>query len=353
MNFNVALLGFGSVGRALAELLMAKQEALRADHHLTVRVVGISTGSHGHAIDPSGINLRTAIDAIRFGSRLDGLHDGRLIENTWEFLEKCTPDLVFESIPTNPLNGQPALDYIRSTLERGIHVVTANKGPVAFGYHELDKLALNKDVGFFFESTVMDGAPVISIGREGLLAAKITKIRGILNSSTNYILTRMEQDGLSFDSALGEASKSGFMETDSALDIDGWDSAVKTVILANVLMGANLCPTDVAREGIRGITLEDIQNASAEGQRIKLICEATLLENNNVTAYVSPQKLSLADPLAGVMGTSSVVDYHMDILPRLTVIENDPSPSTTAYGMLVDMINIARGRHWIGRNASP
>lgn len=352
MNLNIALLGFGNVGRALAELLLAKQDVLRSEYHIVIRVVGIGTGRHGHAIDLTGISLRTALDAVRFGTMLDGLHEGRQIPDTWNFLERCPADIVFESISTNPTDGQPALDYIRTLLERGVHVVTANKGPVAFAYHELKALAAGKGVGFFFESTVMDGAPVMSVGREGLVGADISEIRGVLNSTTNYILTRMEQDNLSLEEAVTAAQEIGIAETDPALDLEGWDSAIKTVILANVLMGANLRPEDVMREGILNVSLDDIQAASAAGQRIKLVCEATRQPDGGITAQVGPRRLPLSDLFATIMGTTSVIDYYTDMLPQLTIVEHNPGPTTTAYGMLVDMINIVRGRQDAGASAS-
>lgn len=348
MNLNIALLGFGNVGRALAELLLAKQDMLRSEYHLVARVVGIGTLRHGHAIDLTGISLRTALDAVRFGTMLDGLHEGRQIPDTWNFLERCPADLVFESISTNPMDGQPALDYVRSLLERSIHVVTANKGPVAFAYHELKALAASRGAGFFFESTVMDGAPVMSVGREGLAGADISEIRGVLNSTCNYILTRMEQDNLSLEEAVTAAQDIGIAETDPELDIDGWDSAMKIVILANALMGADLRPADVMREGIRNVTLDDVQAAIASGQRIKLVCEATRQPDGSIAAQAGPRRLPLGDLLATVMGTTSMVDYYTDILPQLTIVEHNPGPTTTAYGMLADMINIARGRHLAG-----
>jgi homoserine dehydrogenase len=342
---NVALIGFGNVGRALAELLLAKQDLLRSEFHVIVRVVGISTGRHGHTIDTSGISLRTALDAVRFGSTLDGLHSGRPIQDTESFVEKCPAALVFESMPTNPVDGQPALTHIRSLLERGIHVVTADKGPVVFGCHELMALAASKGVGFLFESTVMDGAPVLGIGREGLVGVEISEIRGIFNSTTNYILSQMELQRLNLEEAIQMAQEIGIAETDPSLDIDGWDSAFKTIIMANALMGADLRPADVTCEGIRGITLGDVDDAAAAGQRIKLLCEATRQPDGRIAASVSPHRLPLSDSFAAVMGTSSVIDYCTDMLPQLTVVENNPSPITTAYGMFVDMLNIIRGRH--------
>ncbi len=346
MQLNVALLGFGNVGRALAELLLAKTDTLRRDFDLSLRVVGISTGRHGHVIDRMGIDLRTALDAARHGFSLDGLQpNNRAIPSTERFLADCPADLVFESIPTNPHDGLPALAYIFGLLERGVHVVTANKGPVAFGYRELSDLAARKGVGFFFESTVMDGAPVLGVGREGLPAASLERITGILNSTTNYILTRMEAENLRFEDALAAAQQIGIAETDPTLDVDGWDAAIKTAILANVLMGADLRPADVDREGIRGISLQDVQAASVAGQRIRLVCEASRAPGGGIVARVAPRWLPREDLLATITGTTSIVNFESDVLPRLTIIEHNPGPATTAYGMLADMINIARGRH--------
>lgn len=341
MHLDVALLGFGNVGRALAGLLIGKREALQRDFDIHVRAVGISTGRHGQAINPEGLDLRAALEA----SGLEGLHRGPAVEDTRQFLEQCPADLVFESIPTNPRDGQPALEHARAILGSGKHLVTANKGPVAFGYHELRALAARNRVGFFFESTVMDGAPVLGVGREGLPAAEIRRVRGIFNSTTNYILTRMEQEGLEFEDALGDAQAIGIAETDPSLDIDGWDAAIKTVILANVLMGADLRPADVDRQGIRGVALASVQQAGAAGQRIRLVCEAIRGSDGAVQAQVQPRQVPIGSLLAGITGTTSIVEIESDVLPRLTMIEHDPGPITTAYGMLADMINIARGRY--------
>lgn len=343
MNLNVALLGFGNVGRALAALLIRKEAALRQGYGLSVRVVGISTGRHGQAIDRDGIALQAALEAVEQGAGLDG--PGGAVEDVGQFVAECGADLVFESIPTNPHDGQPALGFARAILGSGVHLVTANKGPVAFGYRELSALAAQRGVGFFFESTVMDGAPVLGVGREGLPAAQVRRIRGIFNSTTNYILTRMEQEDRSFDEALAAAQAIGIAETDPTLDIDGWDSSIKTVILANVLMGADLRPADVDRQGIRGLALADVQQASAAGERIRLLCEAERGEGGRVSARVYPDRVPFQAVEATITGTTSIVDFETDTLPRLTMIEHDPGPTTTAYGMLADMVNIARARH--------
>jgi len=345
MHLKVALLGFGNVGRALASLLIAKNDTLRAEYDLSIRVVGIQTGRHGTAIDPNGILLNTALDAVRYGSSLGGLHRGTSITDSEAFIDACEADLIFETVPTNPTDGMPALAYARQILGQGTHLVTANKGPVAFGYKELRQLAAEHGVGFFFESTVMDGGPVLAVGREGLPGAEVRQIRGIFNSTTNYILTRMEQEDLSFEAALAAAQKIGIAETDPTLDIDGWDSSIKTVILANVLMGSDLRPADVDRTGIRGMALSDVQVAAEEGKRIRLLCEAWRDDSGKVQAGVHPERVPADNVLASVTGTTSIVDFETDVLPRLTIIEHDPGPKTTAYGMLADMINIVRGRY--------
>ncbi len=341
---NVALLGFGNVNRALAELLLEKRAALLDGYGIEVQVVGISTGSHGLAVDPDGIDLETALSLAAAGETLSNLHIGAPADNLTDFLAFCPADLIFEGTPTNPIDGQPALTYVRQALERGIHVVTANKGPVAFGYRELDALAEAQGVGFFFESTVIGGAPAIALAREGLPAAEFRRIEGIFNSTTNYILDRMESEGIGLEEALREAQEIGVAETDPSLDIDGWDAAIKTVILANVFLGADLRPVDVERTGIREITVEQIRTALDQGKRTRLLCEAQRLPDGRVQARVAPQRVPADSLLAGIRGTGSLVSFEIDTMGRQMLIDAGQGPRGTAYGMLADMINILRGR---------
>lgn len=342
MHLDVALLGFGNVNRALARLLVQKADVLTRDHDLTLRVTGIATHSHGVAIDATGLDLLAALDAVDAADGLDTLHTGSTVGDAFDFLDTCPADLILEATWLDPQTGQPATDYARLALGNGCHVVTANKGPVAYAYRELRALARRHDVGFFFESTVMDGAPILALGREALLATDVLRVRGILNSTTNYILSRLEE-GVALADAVAGAQAIGVAEADPANDIDGWDAAVKITVLANVLMGAELRPQDVARTGIRDITTETVHAALAAGERVKLVCEA-VREPNGVLAHVRPERLSLRDPLSQVGGTSSAVTLETDTLPSLTIVEGDTDPVTTAYGMLVDTINIARGR---------
>lgn len=342
MHFDIALLGFGNVARALARLLDVKAATLRDEYDITFRVTGIATQSRGWAIDPDGLDLHAALRAVESGGRLDALHKGAPVSDTLVFIEACPADLVMEATWLNPQTGEPATGYVRAALNAGRHVVTANKGPVAFAYRELRALARQQDRGFFFESTVMDGAPVLSIGREGLLATTVQRIQGVLNSTTNYILSALEQ-GVAFDEAVRQAQAIGVAEADPANDLEGWDATVKTVVLANVLMGADLRPAGVDRTGIMGITVQDAQAALEAGERIKLLCEV-VRDGDTVRASVRPTHLPLSDPLSQVSKTSSAITLKTDTLHHLTIIEGDTDPTTTAYGMLVDMINIARGR---------
>lgn len=218
-----------------------------------------------------------------------------------------------------------------------MHVITANKGPVVHAYRELTALAESMGVNFFFESAVMDGAPVFALFRETLPAARVLAFQGVLNSTTNLMLSRMEA-GESFEGAVQYARSIGISETEPAGDIDGWDAAVKVSALATVLMGVPTRPVEVDRTGIRGITPEDITKARAEGTRWKLVCEARW-EGEQLHCKVSPQRVSIASPLYGVEGTTSIVQIETDVLGKLSLIEEDPGPHTTAYGMLADFLN--------------
>ncbi len=343
MHVNIALLGFGNVGRALARLLLRKTEVLAQEYGVTYSVTGIATHSRGLAINPAGLDLTAALSLVDSGKKLDALHTGTSVADTAAFIAACPADVVMEATWLNPHTGQPATDYVRAALEAGRHVVTANKGPVAFAYRELMQLAREQERGFFFESTVMDGAPVLGMGREALLAATMHRIRGILNSTTNYVLTCLE-NGIPFEDAIAQAQQIGVAEADPSTDLEGWDAAVKIVVLANVLMGADLRPADVARTGITDISSADAQAARVSGERIKLVCEAVRQEDT-VRATVRPMRLPISDPLSQVSQTSSAVTFELDSLHHLTWIEGDTDPTTTAYGMLGDILNSLRGRY--------
>ncbi len=341
MEQRVAILGFGNVGRAFARLLLHKAPSLAKDYDLVCSVVGLMTARHGGAVDPAGIDLEKALMLAESGASLDEMSTVSPPDDSLLFLHACPADVLIELTPLNPNDGEPAISHVRTALEKGMHVVSANKGPLAFAYRELRDLAAAQQRAFLFESTVMDGAPVFGVARAGLPAAQVLGFRGVLNSTTNYILTQMDV-GASFDQAVRAAQAMGIAETDPSADVDGWDAAVKTVVLANVLLGADMRPVDVNRTGIRGVTADALQAAREQGQRIKLVCQAER-QGDGVVARVAPEAVSLDDPLSSLSGTSSMLTLRTDTLKGLSLIEFEPEPAQTAYGLLADLINLARG----------
>lgn len=340
-HFSLALVGFGNVGQAFARLLLRKQGHLKKLYNLEFTVTGIITGKHGAAIDPSGIRLEDALELVANGQILDRLSVLPQPGDTFSFIRACPADVLFENTPVNHHTGQPAVDYLRAALEKVMHVVTANKGPVVHGFAQLSQLAAAKGRRFMFESAVMDGAPIFSLFRGPLPAVDLLGFFGILNSCTNLILGQMEQ-GMSFDTAVRYAQSIGITETDPAADIDGWDAAIKIAALSSVLIGIPLKPQEIEREGIRGITPQMIENALALGKRWKLVCRVQSV-GGQITARVAPEQVGPDSPLYCINGTSSYVEFQLDVLPGLGIVESNPGPDTTAYGLLSDLMNLARG----------
>jgi homoserine dehydrogenase len=334
VEIRVAFLGFGNVGQALAKLLLRKREELADDFGIGCQVTGICTGRHGTSIVGDGIDLPEALEIVAGGGSLGEPMEGL------DFVRACPADVLFESIPVNYHSGQPALNSLKAALEHGMHAISANKGPVVHGYQELTALAAQQGRKYYFESAVMDGAPIFSLFRAALPGAKLQSFHGILNSTTNLILGRMEE-GESFDQAVAYAQSIGIAETDPSGDVDGWDAAVKVAALATVLMGTPLKPVEVSRQGIRGISTEQIQRARREGKRWKLVCTAER-PGEKVIGRVAPELVSPASPLYGVQGTSSIVTFKTDVLPELSIVEGSPGTDTTAYGMLADLLNALR-----------
>jgi homoserine dehydrogenase len=339
-HYNLALLGFGNVGRALARLLERKRHELESQHGLTYAITAISTSRHGAAINPNGLDIDQALIRVEAGNSLAELSIQPVPGSTLELIRQCKADVLFENTPVNYETGQPALDHLRAALECGMHAITANKGPVVHGYRELTATAKAAGRRFFFESTVMDGAPIFSLFRSALPGASLRSLRGVLNSTTNLILTRMET-GESFEDAVRYAQSIGIAETDPSGDIDGWDAAVKVAALATVLMDTPLKPAQVERTGIRQITPQSVAQALQEGKRWKLVCSVSRTPEG-VQARVAPELVSMSSPLFSVEGTTSIVEFETDVLGLLSVVESDPGPHTTAYGLLADFLNAVR-----------
>lgn len=335
----IIVAGFGNVGKAFARLVERKQEQIKHEFDLELKISGISTGSHGCFGSEEGLDLHTlnhqpsALTAAAFPNSI-------LYKNTVEMIAQSNVDVFLENTPVNYETGEPAASYLAQALQKGMHAVTANKGPIVHAYAKLTKLAAAKGKQFLFESTVMDGAPVFSVVREALPAMNLSGFEGIFNSCTNLILCRMEA-GESFEEAVRYAQSIGIAETDPSGDIDGWDAAVKVAALSTVLLDHPVTPQHVKRTGIRGIHAEDIQTAQNAGKRWKLLCKAEN-KNGKWSLTVAPQMIAPSSPFFSVDGTSSYILFKSDVLPGLGLLESNPSPDTTAYGLLADILNIYR-----------
>ncbi|MBP7693002.1 MAG: homoserine dehydrogenase [Anaerolineales bacterium] len=333
-TYRLALLGFGNVGRALAQLLINKAAEVRGIYGADYRITGIAARRLGWLADPAGVDVTAALAGSMAGQPWD---QGDL--SAW--LKASQADVLFENTSMNPQTGQPAISYLRTALEAGVHSVTANKGPVVHAFGELSSLAQAKGKRFLHEAAVMGGTPIFSLFREALPGVQLKRFRGILNSTTNLILSEMEQ-GLSFEAAVKKAQDLGIAETDPSADVDGWDAAVKVSALATVLMGVPVKPQDVAPTGIRALTGEQVRAARAAGQPFKLICQAEKTADGRVTASVRPTQLPASDPIANVNGPDSIVTFEMDTIYSLTVSEQRPDAITTAYGPFADFLTIVR-----------
>jgi homoserine dehydrogenase len=331
-NYNLCIVGFGNVGKALVRLLQRKSGELRRQYGIEWKITGIASRSLGWIASPGGLDpdqlLGDDDDArLRIKPTAQGVRD---------WLELAEPDVLFEASSLNRYNGQPAIEHIQAALECGAHAISANKGPVVFALLELSELARSKGRRFLFESTVMDGVPIFSMFRESLPVVNVTGFRGILNSTTNVVLAGMEA-GLQLDHAVCKAQEMGIAESDPSDDLDGWDAAVKVAALAIVVLGYPLRLSEVERQGISALDTATVQASRQAGTPYKLVCSA-YREGDRVRASVKPERLPLSDPLAWIDGGSSCVHFELDILPGLTIIEHDPGLETTAYGMLADFI---------------
>jgi homoserine dehydrogenase len=334
----LCLFGFGNVGQAFARLLLRKKEGLANENGVQFVVTAIRTGRHGTAINADGLDIEQALALVQSGKELGEINMQPGQVSIEEALRASQAQVMLENTPVNYQSGQPALDHIRTALKMGLHAITANKGPVLHGYRSLRQLAAQNGVQFLFESTVMDGAPIFSLFNKTLPTIELRGFEGILNSCTNLLLERME-GGESFDQAVDYARSIGITETDPSGDIDGWDAAIKTALLANILMGQDLTIDDVQRKGIRDINARELQLAKSQGKRWKLICKAER-KGDKVNASVRPEMVSAQSPFFSVNGTSSMVVFHTDCLPGLGVLESNPGPETTAFGLLSDLLTI-------------
>ncbi|HEV2800275.1 MAG TPA: hypothetical protein VGW12_07250 [Pyrinomonadaceae bacterium] len=336
-TFNLCLLGFGNVGRALVRLLVEKSAEMRDRYGIEWRITGVATRRMGWNASAEGFPIESLLvgEANEVKS-----HSKSSPANVREWLAAARCDVLFETTSLEPLTGEPAIEHARAALEAGAHVVTANKGTIVHAYRELTALARARGRRFLFEATVAD-MPVFSLFRECLPAAHLRAFRGIFNSTTNIIIEELERGGTFVEGVL-RAQSLGVTETDPSYDVDGWDSAVKACALANVLMNVPLRLEEIERIGIRALDAESVRAARAAGRPYKLVSRAERTGEGHIRARVYPEQIAPGDPLAAVNGTSLIIHFELDILPGLTLTAHDPNLGSTAYGLLSDFINAAR-----------
>jgi homoserine dehydrogenase len=336
----LALVGFGSVGRRFAELLGGPYGRVLRARGLRPRVTGIATARHGLAVDPEGLPLARALSLARAGRTLDPLHRGPRLRTIADFIRRVPADVLFEITPLDPRTGQPAIRHAQMALRRGLHVVTANKGPVAFARRSLRALARRQGVGFLHEGAVMDGTPIFNLAERCLPGARVLGFRGLLNSTTTRILSRMEQ-GRSAEEALREAQAAGVTEADPRHDLEGWDAAVKGCVLANALMGADVRPPQVRRKGISGITGAQAQAALRSGHRLRLIVRAVRAPRG-VLVSVGPEKVPVGDFLVSA-GSDGALVLATDLMGEIGIWEGAGGVDQTAYALLSDLVAVLEG----------
>ena len=345
-HLRLSLIGFGVVGQGFAELLANKQVALEQQFGVDVKLVGVGNARHGFIYREEGLDIPTVL-ALAAGQRPLTEHPGIAHwHSALEGLRASSADVLVEATPTNLRDAEPGMSHVRIALAKGMHVVTANKGPAALAAKDLLALAREHGVQLRVESTVMAGTPVISTICEGMAGARVYGMRGILNGTTNYILSVMAS-GRNYAEALADAQARGYAETDPTADVEGYDAVAKTLILAALVFGRTLKPEQVIRQGITTISREQVQTAFAEGKRIKLIASLHLIGGVNgreatLEARVEPGALPLNDPLARVDGVLNALTIQTDALSQVTVIGPGAGRKETGQGLLADVIALTR-----------
>lgn len=337
----IALIGFGTVGQGLCEILISKEDYLKSNYDFEASIVAISDVMKGAVYCKDGLDIQQCLDLVKSGKNLEE-YDNKC-ENGWDSLrtiKETNADIICELAFTDVKTGEPAITHCKAAFENGKHIVTSNKGPAALQYVALKKLAEQNDVRFMIEGTVMSGTPVLNLADGPLAGCEITAIKGILNGTTNYMLSEMEK-GMTYNDVLNKAQELGYAEADPTGDVEGFDAMAKVIILSNVVMNASIGANDVDREGITKITPAMIVDAQKENARWKLIgsIEKT---SSGVKASVKPEKLPLTHPLANIMGATNALTFTTDLLGDITIIGAGAGKIETGYSILTDILDIHR-----------
>ena len=343
MATKIAFVGFGGVGQSLAKLLQTQREKLQKEHGLDPVVVAVADVMKGSIYHPDGLNIPVLLDSLNQNGSVEDYPDQAGLIKGWDSLEtikSSNADVIVEVTFTDVKTGQPAIDHIRTAFENGKSVVTTNKGPVALAYQELAELAETNGAFWGFEGTVMSGTPALRMPVTTLAGNEIREIKGILNGTTNYILTEMEK-GQSYQGALEKAQKLGYAEADPTSDVEGYDARYKAVILSNYLMKEPLRPEDVPCQGITDITGEKVQEALKENKKWRLLARVKK-ENGIVTASVQPELLDADDPLAGVTGPTNAILFNCDLAGPIMLTGAGAGLTETGYSLLIDLIHFQK-----------
>ncbi|MGQ9700267.1 MAG: homoserine dehydrogenase [Candidatus Bipolaricaulaceae bacterium] len=336
----LCLIGYGKVGYGFVEVLGRRAGWLEERFGFVPKIVAVHDIRRGTVLSPLGLDLAALSQAWRENRDLSELGESSAGLDAFSVIRDSEADAVLELTPTDLRTGEPGASHIRAALAAKKHVITTNKGPVALFGKELLSLARANGVQFRFEGTVMAGTPLFSLV-DFALASPVRRVRGILNGTTNFILTQME-GGRTYAEALAEAQRLGYAEADPTADVEGLDALAKIVILANIVLGGDLHPDDVPCQGITKLRPNDVQEALREGLRWKLVAEARHT-NGGVEAKVGPERLPLSDPLAQVSGVLNALTLELDPLGAITVVGPGAGPEVTGHAILSDLLAIHRG----------
>jgi homoserine dehydrogenase len=345
---DLVLVGFGNVGRRFVRLIDELRDRLEQREHASFRVIGLATGRHGSMFDPRGIDGARACAVVEAGERLlpgaFSSTSGVACRDAFDVIARAAASspggraALLETTTLNVEDGEPAASHLIAALDAGVHAITANKGPVACRYAEIAARAARARRTFRFEGAVMDGIPVFNLAREALRGVEVTGVRGVVNSTTQFILAEMER-GVSFEAALAEMQRKGIAEADATLDVDGWDAAAKIAALANVLMDARITPADVDRTGITALTPGDLREAIDAGERLRLVGSARRVAGR-ITARVAPTRVPASELFAQLPGMANALTYETDLLDEITVIQGGGGLVQTAYALLSDLLSL-------------
>lgn len=337
-KLSICMIGFGNAGRAFCKMLLEQSHKIKETYDYEVIINTIATRSKGTLYAPGGVDIAEALKEAETFGKFSADNPQLMQLSSIEAIKNSKADVLVELSTLSIKDGQPAMFHMETAIENHMHIITANKGPIAWAYKRLKGLADFKGLSFLHETVVLDGAPVFNMVRNNLPGCKVLSFKGIVNSTTNFIMEEMEA-GSDFDSALKEAQRRGFAESDPSLDIDGWDAVGKTAALINVLMDGNVTPPDIDRIGIAHITAKDLADAKNKGGKLKLLCEG-FYDGNTIKGRVYPGFVNNEDIFSNVDSTTSILSITTDLMGEICMVERNPEIEQTAYGVFSDLLTL-------------